>query len=190
MRLNGSELVEDARFAIPGVHASGLAIADEFIYLSDSWQHRIQRWRMERGRLVLDRSWASPGPNPSALYYDGMHLWSADLTERRLYRHLVDDALTILDSYPIDHAAVALFADKDTFLSVDAENRIVFRHRWDRRLTAIRALELPELQDGKAPLSAFTIRGERVWLGLDGSGTLLERPFWKFKERSLEADRP
>ena len=190
MRMDGGRVVEDARFSMPKTHITGMALAEGILYISDSWSHTLQRWRLDRGRLLLEKTWPSPGPNPAALYFDGMHLWSADLTERRLYRHLVDDALTILDSYPIDHAAIGLFADKERFWSADADNRIVFRHRWDRRLTPIRALHLPELENGKSPLSAFTLRGKSVWLGRDGSNVLIERPLWRFEEKSLKASRP
>ncbi len=185
MSLAAGELRVDARLALPEGHVTGLAASGGDLYVSDSWAHQIQRWRRDGERLVLAASWPSPGPQPSALFYDGTSLWSADSSQRRLYRHALDHDLTVLASYDVDLPIIGMWADGERFWSADTANRLIHRHRWDDVLSLVASFGLRELDDGKAPLSAFTMRGDRVWLGRDGQGLILERPLSRFEPRPV-----
>lgn len=178
-------LEADGRFNVPRSRLTGMTFVGDKIFVADSLNKEIQRWRLEKDRLVHEASWPSPGDSPSALHFDGKSLWSADLTSRRIYQHVLDDALTILTAYPTERAPVALYAETDRFWSADSDSRIVFRHRFDDSLTPVAAYHLPELQDGKTPLSAFTLRKGRLWIARDGSNRLLERPIESFQREAL-----
>ncbi|MFH1726478.1 MAG: hypothetical protein ABII00_17850, partial [Elusimicrobiota bacterium] len=181
MRLTPRGLSVEKRYSMPESHITGMALDGESVYVADSWRGQIQRWNFRADRTTLDRSWPSPGERPSALFFDGEHLWSADMAEQRVYQHAVDDDLTVLRSFPVGHGPVGLFADEQKFWSADMENRLVYRHRWDLSLSLVEAYRLSGLDDGKAPLSSFTMRGRRVWLGRDGLDRLIERPLWRFQ---------
>ena len=176
------------RFSLPESHITGMAVSGDNVYISDSWSHQIQRWKKEGDRLLLTGSWASPGGQPSALFYDGTNLWSADSEAKKIYRHALDDRMTVLSAFPVDMPVVGLWADADRFWSADSANRLIHRHRWDDALSLIASYGLKELDDGKAPVSAFAMKeGGDVWLARDGEGTVLERPLSAFEPRGLPA---
>ncbi|MFC1679648.1 hypothetical protein ACFL2T_05510 [Elusimicrobiota bacterium] len=177
-------LKEDGRFPVPQSHIMGMALDGEDFYLADSWKKQIELWRLKDGLFLLKRAWPSPGESPSSLYFDGKHLWSADKTERRIYRHELDDELTVLQSFPVEHSPVGMFSDDEQFWSADSEARLVYRHRWDRLLSLVASYRLGEFSDGKTPLSSFTMRGGQVWVGRDGLNRILERPLWRFKREA------
>ncbi len=183
MSVAGGALRVDARLALPESHVTGLAASGGDLYVADSWTRQIQRWRRDGNRLLLAASWPSPGPQPSALYHDGTNLWSADSAQRRIYRHALDHDLAVLASYDVDLPIIGMWADAERFWSADTANRLIHRHRWDDVLSLVGSFGLRELDDGRAPLSAFAMRGDRVWLGRDGQGSLLSRPLSSFEPR-------
>lgn len=179
----GGALAVVKRLALPDTHPTGLALSGNDVFVSDSWARQIKRWQRQGDKLLLTGSWASPGPQPSALYFDGTNLWSADSAKGTIYRHTLDDRLTVVASYQVDFPVVGLWADKDRLWSADTANRLIRRHRFDDVLSQVASYGLRELDDGKAPLSAFTIRGNQVWLGRDGDARLIERPLSKLEAR-------
>lgn len=184
--LQDGKLAVAERFSLPDSHITGMAVSNENIYISDSWSRQIQRWKKEGDRLLLTGSWASPGAQPSALFFDGTSLWSADVGEKKIYRHALDDRLTVLAAFPVDMPVVGLWADAERFWSADSANRLIHRHRWDDALSLVASYGLKELDDGKSPVSAFAMRGGgEVWLARDGEGAVIERPLSAFEPRGL-----
>ncbi|MDE2293776.1 MAG: hypothetical protein KGL53_17095, partial [Elusimicrobia bacterium] len=178
------------RYALPETHVTGLAVNGADFYVADSWRRQIQRWRLDGDHLLFAAAWPSPGPQPSALFFDGTSLWSADSQEMRIYRHALDDQLSVLSSYAVRFPVVGLWADAQRFWSADTAYRLIHRHRYDDVLSLVASYGLRELDDGRAPLSAFAMRGGQVWLGRDGEGTLLERPLSLFSPRVLPPALP
>lgn len=174
----------ERRFPIPKSHIMALAVAGKHIYLADSWTKQIQRRRLDAD-LSLERAFPSPGPNPSALYYDGRYLWSTDKATRRLYQHALDEPLTVLGDFPLSYAPVGFHIDGSGAWGVGEEPRLFYRHAPPRGLETLGVYELPELLEGRAPISGFALRGRKLWIALDGVNTLLERPARLLKRRKL-----
>ncbi|MBI5597431.1 MAG: hypothetical protein HY928_15185 [Elusimicrobia bacterium] len=185
LTLQEGRLTVSEKFPLPESHITGMAVLDDTVYISDSWSRQIQRWKKEGDLLLQTGSWASPGSQPSALFFDGTNLWSADVSERKIYRHAMDDRLTVLATYPVDLPVIGLWADAERFWTADSANRLIHRHRWDDTLSLVASYALKELDDGKAPVSAFAMKegGPVVWLARDGQGTILERPLSAFEPR-------
>lgn len=183
-------VVATARVPLPSTHPTGLAVNGAEFYVSDSWAKLIQRWRLQGDEAVLTGSWPSPGPQPSALFHDGKSLWSADSSQNKLYRHASDPALTVVAAYETDFPVVGLWADSERLWSADTANRLVHRHRFDDALSLVASYGLPELDDGKARLSAFVMKDGTVWLGRDGDSRLLARPLSDFAERPFSPPPP
>jgi len=119
--------------------------------------------------VVVARRVVSPGPSPSALFWDGRYLWSADTTERHIYQHAPDNPLSVLGTYAAPNGApAAVYVDKDYFWSADAESRRLYRHQRDRSLSILDAYVVPELSSGPEPLSGFTWKNGEIWLVRDG----------------------
>ncbi|MFH1724130.1 MAG: response regulator [Elusimicrobiota bacterium] len=171
---------------LPETHITGIAVSGEHLYVCDSWKREIQKRRLDE-RFSLVRAYRSPGPNPAGVYFDGRYLWSSDASERRFYQHGIDAGLTVLESYPAPgRAPSSIFKDGSYFWSADSETRMIYRHRLDARLGVLAVYSLPLLNEGGAPLSGFTLRGDDVWMGRDGSGTVHVRPLSAFEERIRE----
>lgn len=181
MRADRKGLSVARRFVVPESHIMGMALAGEDIFVADSWKREIQRWRAGSDGLTLQAAWPSPGVSPSALHFDGKRLWSADRLSKRVYEHAIDQDLTVLRSFDIGHSAVGLHSDPRRFWTADDQNRLIHRRRWDDSLSLVESLKLPELDDGKAALSAFTMLGDRVWIGRDGQARLISRPLSEFR---------
>ncbi|MBI3298306.1 MAG: hypothetical protein HYZ75_09095 [Elusimicrobia bacterium] len=180
----GGAMAIAERFPLDGVHPTGLAVSGDDVFITDSWARQIQRWHRQGGELVLTGTWASPGPQPSALFHDGAGLWSADAAQRRVYRHSLDDRLSVVSSYQMEFPVVGLWADAERFWSADTANRLIHRHRYDKFLSLIASYGLRELDEGRTQLSAFAMRGDQVWLGRDGDARLISRPLTGFEQRA------
>ncbi|MFC1680138.1 response regulator [Elusimicrobiota bacterium] len=180
-RLRGGRLEAVRSVRLPGTHITGMAFADGHLYVCDSQKRAIQKRRVDK-QLSLVRAYTSPGPNPAGLFWDGKYLWSSDASTDRFYRHVVTADLAVVASYraPGKNPA-SIYKDDAYFWSADSETRLIYRHRLDGKLRVLSVFSSQLLDQGPAPLSAFTLRGDNIWLGRDGSATLHVRPISKFE---------
>jgi hypothetical protein len=184
LRLGPDGLSSVKRYPIPA-HVMGMTRINGTFYVVDSWARLIERWVIDGKGLRMERSWPSPGDKPSAIHYDGKDLWTADAASRRIYRHSVDDDLTVLESFPAEEHPVGMASDeKGGFWSAGGADRL-FLHRQTPGLSVLEAYRFPDLSDGSTPLSCFAWRGRKLWVGLDGSFKLAERPRWRLKKAPL-----
>ncbi len=174
LRLEDGVLKVKKRYALAGAHITGMAVAGEALYLTDSWKREIQLWRVGVG-LTPEKIWPSPGENPGALYWDGTYLWSAD-SPGRIFQHAPDEDLTVLNTYPADFRVAAIHSAPEGIWTADSDRRVVIRHLRDSTLSPIEVLGADFLDNGTGPLSAFARRGGRVWLGRERSSEILELP--------------
>lgn len=172
----------ERRYQFPKSHIMALAVSDRHVFIADSWAKQIQRRKIDEA-LTLEAAIASPGPNPSALFYDGRYLWSADKNTRRLYQHALDNELTVLGDYPLGYAPVGFHIDRTGLWAAGEEPRLFYRHAPPRGLETLGVYELPELLEGRAPISGFAWRERKLWIALDGVNKILERPARKLKRR-------
>ncbi|MBI4422804.1 MAG: response regulator [Elusimicrobia bacterium] len=169
--------------SLPHTHITGLAVAKETLFVSDPWRKAIQRRKLD-GRLTLQGSVKSPGPNPSGLFFDGRYLWSADATQGRFYQHELDDELTVIASYRSPgKTPVGMFRDDRYFWSADADTRLIYRHRLDASLRVLATYQWPRLNEGAQPLSGFTFRDGQIWLARDGLAKAFQLPVEGFEVR-------
>jgi len=156
-------------------------VGGPFLYVADSLSKQIQRRKLD-DTLSTVTIVSSPGPNPTALYYDGEYLWSADSQTGRIYQHADDDTLSVKNSFKVESDATGIYVDGDQFWTADSRNRLFCRHRLPPTLSVLAAYALRELDDSSRQLSAFTLHGGNFWVGQDGSNVLLERPWWRFRQ--------
>ncbi|MEK7743789.1 MAG: hypothetical protein AAB578_05325, partial [Elusimicrobiota bacterium] len=181
LRAGPEGLAVARKYALGDSHPMGLAYARGSFFIVDSWTRTISSWRIAGDKLAQEDSWPSPGPSPSAVFSDGKNLWTADKQTHIIYRHAFDDSLTVLDKFPAGDDPVALFADSKAFWSAGGESRNLYRRILDASLSIAAVYALPELQDGREPLSCVSVKGRKVWLGRDGEFRILERPWWMFR---------
>jgi len=181
--LKGGRLDGIRAYRLPGTHLTGIAVGGGHIYVCDSWKRRIEKRKLDED-LTLVRRFPSPGPSPAGLFWDGRYLWSSDSSRGRIYRH-EPKGLSVLESYRAPgRSPSSIYTDGKFFWSADSETRLIYRHRLDSKLRVLAAYTLGYLDEGPAPLSAFTLRGDIAWLGKDGSAGISSRPLAAFKEHS------
>ncbi|MCX5787974.1 MAG: hypothetical protein NTX64_05615 [Elusimicrobia bacterium] len=174
--------------ALPGVTLGGLAVGKEKVFIIDAATGQIQQRALDAA-LTLQATIASPGPKPSALYYDGQYLWSADRQTGLLYQHADDETLSVIQSFNLgpEPAAIQMSpADGKDWWWLGAAGRL-----YGRRATASggdTAFVLPELDLAKLslpplPFSAFAWKDGRFWAVVDGQARVYERPAWRLRKR-------
>ncbi|MFA6317492.1 MAG: hypothetical protein WC943_08740 [Elusimicrobiota bacterium] len=173
MGLDKGKLSVLQRYSLPGSHVTGLAVDGSTLYLADSWKREIQRY--EAGlELTLSASWPSPGPSPSALSFDGKYLWSGDSGSNTIYRHAIDESLSVLNAYPVSFSPVCLEREGGLFWSAGSGLRMILK--LDERMGLSEAFVHPRLEDGWQSLSCMAAKDGRFWVGRDGLGLLQELP--------------
>ncbi|MBI4348530.1 MAG: hypothetical protein HY553_16945, partial [Elusimicrobia bacterium] len=115
------------KHALPGVAPVGLALGAGHLFLIDGSSAQIQKRRIDAD-LTLVATIASPGPQPTALHFDGRNLWSADRKTGLLYKHADDETLSVLESFPLGADAAALQFEGASVWWVGSSHRVFSRH--------------------------------------------------------------
>lgn len=158
-----SDLKVKKTYFLPGVHVTGMALGGDALYTADSWAKVLHKHKLD-DNLTVTLTVKSPGDAPCALFFDGKYLWSCDLATGKIYQHEPDARLTVVASYASPGSApVGFFKDAQYGWSLDSKTRQLYKRRLDSSLTLMQAFQLPEWQEGAAPLSAFTWRGKELW---------------------------
>jgi len=179
--LEGRELKLNRSYHLPETHITGLALVGDLLYTCDSWKKEIRKRRIDETLTLLGK-YPSPGEQPSCLFWDGRYLWSCDAQKHRIYRHQLDSRLTVLEQFPSpSQTPVALYKDEKYLWSADADKRLIYQHRLDSELSVMVSYRLPDLEEGKQSLSAFTWSQDKLWLGRDGKGLIYRRSFRKLE---------
>jgi hypothetical protein len=162
-------------YYLPDIHLTGMAVLDDAIYTADSWAHVLRKHRLDENLSVIF-SVPSPGSSPCSLFWDGKYLWSCDLTTGKIYQHQADNRLTVVASYSSPgNSPVGFFKDDRFGWSLDAKNRRLYERRLDSQLSLLSVYELPEWEEGSAPLACFTWRGSELWFTRTGENLIHRR---------------
>lgn len=169
-------------YYLPDVHLTGMAVTNNAVYTADSWAHVLRKHRLD-DHLSVVFTVSSPGPAPCSLFWDGKYLWSCDLSTGKIYQHQADDRLTVVASYASPgQAPVGFFKDERYAWSMDAKTRKLYERRLDNQLTIVKAYQLPEWEEGVAPLASFTWWNDNLWFTRTGKGFIYRRPKKKLSE--------
>ncbi len=169
------ELKLKKTYYLPDVHLTGMAVTDQAVYTADSWGHVIRKHRLDDHLSILFTV-PSPGPAPCSLFWDGKYLWSCDLTTGKIYQHQADDRLTVVATYASPgKAPVGFFKDDKWAWSMDAKTRQLYQRRLDNQLSIVTTYQLPEWQEGVAPLASFTWHNDDLWFTRTGKAFIFRR---------------
>ena len=176
------ELTLKKTYYLPDVHLTGMAVTSNAVYTADSWAHVLRKHRLD-DHLSVALTTPSPGPSPCSLFWDGKYLWSCDLSTGKIYQHQADDQLTVVASYTSPgKAPVGFYKDDRYAWSLDAKSRKLYQRRLDNQLTIIATYELPEWDEGVAPLASFTWRDDDLWFTRTGKNVIYRRARTQLQE--------
>jgi hypothetical protein len=77
---------------------------------------------------------------------------------------------------------VGFFKDDRYAWSMDAKTRMIYERRLDNQLSIVGTYQLPEWEEGVAPLASFTWSGDNLWFTRTGKGFIYRRPRKRLQE--------
>jgi CheY-like chemotaxis protein len=162
-------------YHLPDSHITGLAVTPDAVYTCDSWAHTIQKHKKDEFLTVL-KTFKSPGPMPSSLYYDGKYLWTCDSSAGRIYQHLMNDQLTVIADYPAPGPGLVGFFKDDKFgWTADNTTRKLYQHRLDDKLTVLATYSYEGFDEGSEPLSCFLWKDSDIWYAKERKNQIFRR---------------
>ena len=183
IRKTGAPIVKT--YYLPDVHVTGIAVAGDRLFTSDSWAHKIRRHKFDE-YLTPEKVIDSPGPSPTSLFFDGKYLWSIDSKLAKIYQHRMDDALTVIAEYKAPGAAPVGFFKDDQYAWVsDSQTRLLYKLRLDDQLSVLASYTVDALEARQEPLSCFRWVDGDLWYARDRLNIMYRRG-----ARSLEAPLP
>ncbi|MFH1379229.1 MAG: response regulator [bacterium] len=83
-------------YASPGSYPTGLYFDGMYMWICDSSKKpMIYKARVHADTLEIVASYPSPGKQPVGIFSDGEHIWTADAQDGCIYKHAIDDNLTV-----------------------------------------------------------------------------------------------
>jgi hypothetical protein len=162
-------------YSLPNTHITGIAVTADAVYTSDSWSHEIQKHKLD-DFLTVAKTFKSPGPTPSSLFYDGKYLWSCDSGAGRIYQHLLDDHLTVIADFPAPGDALVGFYKDDKYAwTADNKTRKLYQHRLDEQLTVLGTYAYDEFDQGAEPLTSIYWVGNDLWYTRERKNVIYRR---------------
>jgi hypothetical protein len=113
--------------------------------------------------LRREGSWPAPGPRTVGLCYDGLYLWSLDADENRLRKHLLDDRMTVIESFAYPgKGAAALACGPDGIWSLDEAGQLL-KHDANRPDLVLAKSSLPQFASGVWKPTGLARDGAFFW---------------------------
>ncbi|HAH31423.1 MAG TPA: hypothetical protein DCL44_03810 [Elusimicrobia bacterium] len=160
--------------AFPNSLTTGLSAGDNCLWSTDSFNHRC--YKHDPKTFAVLASFPTPGPSPSAVYWDGSSLWLADKKTRRLYKYLniQGDATALIHYQLLETDPVSLWRKDDLLWVLDREGKSIRRYRVDKELTPVDTLDISGWLAEKALPVGLALTGSEVWI-------LTETPSFLYK---------
>ncbi len=157
--------------SFPHGPASGIAASPEKLWSADAdgflHEHRLD------DEYSVRRTFANPDRRPSALHWDGSHLWIADARTNSLYEYTVGASLVPARQFtlPPGVAPVGLHVESGLVWVLDANSRAIRRFRARALLEPVDSMNLrPWISAPRAPTGMVV--GEHLWISSDGPAEL------------------
>lgn len=156
----------------PNVLASGLAASPDKLWSADTtgllYEHGLT------DDYAVRRTFANPDRRPSALHWDGSHLWIADARTNSLYEYTVGASLVPARQFTLapGMAPVGLHVESGLLWVLDANSRAIHRYRVRALLEPVDSLTLqPWISAPRRP-SGMIVDGQVLWISTDGTPEL------------------
>lgn len=159
-------LISSKRFPIRAT--SGLAAASDRLWSADP-NGFVYEHSLEDGYPVR-RTFANPERRPSALHWDGSHLWIADARTNSLYEYSVGESLAPARQFtlPPGVKATGLHVEDGVVWVLDAAARRIHRFRARSLLEPVDSAALDEWIPAESKPAGMLVGGRTVWIATDG----------------------
>jgi len=157
--------------SFPNGSASGLAASSDKLWSADAngvvYEHGVDDY-------AVRRTFANPHRRPSALHWDGSHLWIADARTNSLYEYKVGSSLVPARQFtlPPGMTPVGLHVENGLVWVLDAAGRSVHRFRVRALLEPVDTLTLQPWISAPGRPSGMIVDGGVLWITADGPAQL------------------
>lgn len=156
----------------PNGSANGLAASSDRLWSADAngilYEHRLE------DDYPVRRTFANPNRRPSALHWDGAHLWIADARTNSLYEYTVGASLVPARQFtlPPGVAPVGLHVANGVVWVLDANGRAIRRFRARALLEPIDSMDLKPWIPAPATPTGMVVGEQALWISSDGPAEL------------------
>lgn len=155
------------KYDLPNIHITAFAIANDRLYLSDSWRGVLEERALDEKLTVL-KTYKNIGKIMS-ISFDGKNLWLKD-DEDNVYVRNLDSELTLLRSYKISQSD-EIFKDKKYLWAIVFKDGKVYRYKVDKDLKDEKVYLMAGMEKD---ISALTMKGDKVYYTISGEDKLFE----------------
>lgn len=156
----------------PNASASGLAASADRLWSADAngilYEHGLG------DDYAVRRTFANPNRRPSALHWDGAHLWIADARTNSLYEYTVGASLVPARQFtlPPGVAPVGLHVENGVVWVLDANGRAIRRYRARALLEPLDSMDLKPWIPAPATPAGMVVGEQNLWISSDGPAEL------------------
>jgi hypothetical protein len=152
----------------PNGLASGLAASPDKLWSADTsgvlYEHSFN------DDYAVRRTFANPDRRPSALHWDGAHLWIADTRTNSIYEYTVGTSLVPARQFtlPSGMVPVGLHVEKGLVWVLDAATRTVHRYRVRALLEPVDTMSLQPWIPFPRKQTGMLVDDKALWISVDG----------------------
>lgn len=152
----------------PNALPSGLAASPEKLWSADAkgflYEHGVND-----GYLVR-RTFANPDRRPTALHWDGSHLWIADARTNSLYEYTVGASLVASRQFTLPPGVIpaGLHVEDGLLWVLDAAGLAVHRYRMRALLEPVDSMPLQPWISGPRRPTGMAVDDQFLWIATDG----------------------
>lgn len=164
----------------PNPAVSGLALGEGCLWSTDADTGYIYQHELEWKHSVL-RAYANPSRNPTAIYWDGQHLWVYHAKTETVFQFLVRDSLVPIEQYTLPGITPIGLYVKDGILWVyDANTHRVLRFRLGVLATPLDTADISPWLSTRSVVTGFAVGPSGLWLITQNPSEIL-----RFEPKSL-----
>lgn len=158
--------------AFPNSFTTGLSAGNSCLWSTDAFNRRC--YKHDPRTFAVLASFPTPGPSPSAVYWDGASLWLTDKETRRAYKYLniQGDATALIHYQLLEAEPVGLWRRDDLLWVLDRAGKSVRRYRVDKELIPVDMLDISGWLTGKARPVGLALSGSEIWILTENPGLL------------------
>ncbi|OGS25954.1 MAG: hypothetical protein A2297_05280 [Elusimicrobia bacterium RIFOXYB2_FULL_48_7] len=147
-------------FTTPSENISGISIDGKTIWLCDWLKQEIYAAQIDGGELAVRKTYGMKTVFPVGASSARSYLWTCDAWSRRINKHMYDDSLSVMASFPSPGGnPCSLCFDGKTLWSVDSVSKMIYMHDMESpQLLPEKSIKSPCLK----PIG-FSFDGKNYW---------------------------
>lgn len=159
----------------PNSLTTGLSAGNNCLWSTDAFHHRF--YKHDPGTFAILASFPTPGPAPSAVYWDGSSLWLADRKTRLVYKysHIQRDATAPARYQLLEAEPAGLWRTDDLLWVLDQAGKTIRRYRLDKELIPVDTLDISGWLPEKTQPVGLALAGPEIWILTENPSFLYKR---------------